>query len=182
MHPAEQQMQFVFTLRSRGVTNAEVLKAMEATPRDAFLEGIFQERAFEDTPLPIACGQTISQPTVVGLMTQALEVTQALQGARGRHRLGLPGGDPRAAGAAGLHRRAPPPAGAARPRALPEARAAQHHRGARRRLARPARAGAVRPHHRHRRRRGPAAGAASTSSGRAGSWCCRSARATRCRR
>ena len=76
MHPAEQQMQFVFTLRSRGVTNAEVLKAMEATPRDDFLEGIFQERAYEDTPLPIACGQTISQPTVVGLMTQALEVTK----------------------------------------------------------------------------------------------------------
>src|SRR6188472_3811814 len=76
MHPAEQQMQFVFTLRSRGVTNAEVLKAMEATPRDAFLEGIFQERAYEDTPLPIPCGQTISQPTVVGLMTQALEVTK----------------------------------------------------------------------------------------------------------
>ena len=76
MHPAEQQMQFVFTLRSRGVTNAEVLKAMEQTPRVDFLEGIFQERAFEDTPLPIACGQTISQPTVVGLMTQALEVTR----------------------------------------------------------------------------------------------------------
>lgn len=76
MHPAEQQMQFVFTLRSRGVTNAEVLKAMEATPRADFLEGIFRERAFEDTPLPIECGQTISQPTVVGLMTQALDVTR----------------------------------------------------------------------------------------------------------
>jgi protein-L-isoaspartate(D-aspartate) O-methyltransferase len=76
MHPAEQQMQFVFTLRSHGVTNAEVLKAMEATPRAAFLEGIFAERAFEDTPLPIACGQTISQPSVVGLMTQALDVTR----------------------------------------------------------------------------------------------------------
>ena len=76
MLPAEQQMQFVFTLRSRGVTNADVLKAMEQTPRAEFLEGIFQERAYEDTPLPIACGQTISQPTVVGLMTQALEVTR----------------------------------------------------------------------------------------------------------
>ena len=76
MLPAEQQMQFVFKLRSRGVTNAEVLKAMEATPRVDFLEGIFQDRSFEDVPLPIACGQTISQPTVVGLMTQALEVTR----------------------------------------------------------------------------------------------------------
>jgi protein-L-isoaspartate(D-aspartate) O-methyltransferase len=76
MLPAEQQMQFVFTLRQHGVTNAEVLKAMEATPRIDFLEGIFRERSFEDTPLPIACGQTISQPTVVGLMTQALEVSK----------------------------------------------------------------------------------------------------------
>ncbi len=76
MPPAEQQMQFVFTLRSRGVTNADVLKAMEQTNRADFLEGIFRERAFEDTPLPIACGQTISQPTVVGLMTQALELTR----------------------------------------------------------------------------------------------------------
>jgi protein-L-isoaspartate(D-aspartate) O-methyltransferase len=76
MDPVERQMQFVFTLRSRGVTNADVLKSMEATPRERFLEGIFQDRAFEDTPLPIACGQTISQPTVVGLMTQALEVNR----------------------------------------------------------------------------------------------------------
>jgi protein-L-isoaspartate(D-aspartate) O-methyltransferase len=74
MDPAERQMQFVFSLRSRGVTNAEVLKAMEQTPRIDFLEGIFRDRSFEDTPLPIACGQTISQPTVVGLMTQALQV------------------------------------------------------------------------------------------------------------
>lgn len=76
MDPAESQMQFVFNLRSRGVTNADVLKAMERTPRAEFLEGIFQERAYDDTPLPIACGQTISQPTVVGLMTQALDVTR----------------------------------------------------------------------------------------------------------
>ena len=76
MAAAEKQMQFVFTLRSNGVTNAAVLKAMEQTPRIDFLEGIFRERSFEDTPLPIACGQTISQPTVVGLMTQALDVTR----------------------------------------------------------------------------------------------------------
>lgn len=69
-------MAFVFALRSHGVTNADVLRAMEATPRAAFLEGIFRERAFDDTPLPIACGQTISQPSVVGLMTQALDVTK----------------------------------------------------------------------------------------------------------
>ncbi len=76
MDSFEQRMQFVFTLRSRGVLNADVLKAMEAIPRARFLEGIFAERAYEDTPLPIACGQTISQPTVVGLMTQALAITR----------------------------------------------------------------------------------------------------------
>ena len=74
MTPAERQMAFVYALRSHGVTNPDVLRAMEATPRAEFLEGIFRERAFEDTPLPIACGQTISQPSVVGIMTQALEV------------------------------------------------------------------------------------------------------------
>ena len=74
MDRLERQMQFVFALRSHGVIDPAVLKAMEATPREAFLEGIFRDRAFEDTPLPIACGQTISQPTVVGLMTQALAV------------------------------------------------------------------------------------------------------------
>ncbi len=76
MTPAERQMAFVFALRSHGVTNPDVLKAMEATPRADFLEGIFRDRSFDDTPLPIACGQTISQPSVVGLMTQALEVTR----------------------------------------------------------------------------------------------------------
>jgi protein-L-isoaspartate(D-aspartate) O-methyltransferase len=76
MDLAERQMQFVFALRSHGVTNAAVLGAMEETARADFLEGIFRERAFEDVPLPIACGQTISQPAVVGLMTQALEVTR----------------------------------------------------------------------------------------------------------
>lgn len=74
MTPAEQRMAFVYALRSHGVTHPDVLRAMEATPRADFLEGIFRERAFENTPLPISCGQTISQPSVVGIMTQALEV------------------------------------------------------------------------------------------------------------
>jgi protein-L-isoaspartate(D-aspartate) O-methyltransferase len=71
---AERQMQFLFALRSRGVTDRRVLEAMERIDRGAFVRGLFAERAYEDTPLPIACGQTISQPSVVGLMTQALRV------------------------------------------------------------------------------------------------------------
>ncbi len=71
----ETKMQFLFALRSRGVTDAHVLEAMEQIDRGPFVRGIFAERAYEDTPLPIACGQTISQPSVVGLMTQALQVS-----------------------------------------------------------------------------------------------------------
>lgn len=72
---AERKMQFLFALRSRGVTDSRVLTAMEKIDRGTFVRGIFAERAYEDMPLPIACGQTISQPSIVGLMTQALNVT-----------------------------------------------------------------------------------------------------------
>lgn len=71
---AERKMQFVFALRSKGVTNKRVLSAMEAVDRGLFVKGVFEARAYEDMPLPIASGQTISQPSVVGLMTQALDV------------------------------------------------------------------------------------------------------------
>lgn len=72
---AQRKMQFLYALRSKGVTDKLVLGAMEAVDRGPFIRGIFAERAYEDMPLPIACGQTISQPSVVGLMTQALEVS-----------------------------------------------------------------------------------------------------------
>ncbi len=74
MTDAQTKMQFLFALRSKGVTDARVLTAMEKIDRAAFVRGLFAERAYEDMPLPIACGQTISQPSVVGLMTQALDV------------------------------------------------------------------------------------------------------------
>ncbi|MEO0385916.1 MAG: protein-L-isoaspartate(D-aspartate) O-methyltransferase [Pseudomonadota bacterium] len=67
-------MELTLRLRMAGVTDTAVLSAMEATPRDAFLSRTFRDRAWEDAALPIACGQTISQPSVVGLMTQALEL------------------------------------------------------------------------------------------------------------
>jgi len=71
---AEQIMQFVFALRSRGVRDARVLEAMEKIDRGLFVDGVFAGRAYEDVPLPIACGQTISQPSIVGLMTQAARI------------------------------------------------------------------------------------------------------------
>ncbi|MBC8411677.1 MAG: protein-L-isoaspartate O-methyltransferase, partial [Rhodobacteraceae bacterium] len=67
-------MQFLYTLRSRGVLDSNVLLAMEKIDRAHFIKGTFSERAYEDVPLPISCAQTISQPSVVGLMTQALNV------------------------------------------------------------------------------------------------------------
>ena len=73
MTDATTLMQFLFALRSKGVTDVRVLTAMEKVDRAAFIRGLFSERAYEDMPLPIPCGQTISQPSVVGLMTQALK-------------------------------------------------------------------------------------------------------------
>jgi protein-L-isoaspartate(D-aspartate) O-methyltransferase len=62
----------ILALRSQGVTDPAVLNAIERTPRDLFTPDLFKERSWEDQALPIACGQTISQPFIVGLMTQAL--------------------------------------------------------------------------------------------------------------
>ncbi len=72
---AERKMQFLYALRSKGVTDKRVLSAMEKIDRGPFIRGYFSGRAYEDMPLPIACGQTISQPSIVGLMTQALQLS-----------------------------------------------------------------------------------------------------------
>ena len=72
---ADAKMQLLFALRSKGVTNKTVLEAMEKIDRGAFIQGYFSDRAYEDTPLPIPCGQTISQPSVVALMTEALDLS-----------------------------------------------------------------------------------------------------------
>jgi protein-L-isoaspartate(D-aspartate) O-methyltransferase len=66
----------IMELRQGGVTDRDVLAAMERVPRDAFVPDFFKDRAWENTALPIGGGQTISQPLIVGLMSQALEVTK----------------------------------------------------------------------------------------------------------
>jgi protein-L-isoaspartate(D-aspartate) O-methyltransferase len=71
----EKKMQFILSVRSKGVVDDNVLKAIESLNREHFLKGVFAQRAYEDTPLPIDCGQTISKPSVVGIMTQALKIT-----------------------------------------------------------------------------------------------------------
>lgn len=66
------RMQFLLTLRRRGIGDAAVLRAMDEVPREYFVEGGFLEAAYADRALPIACGQTISQPYVVAYMTEQL--------------------------------------------------------------------------------------------------------------
>ncbi|MBI1985621.1 MAG: protein-L-isoaspartate(D-aspartate) O-methyltransferase [Rhodospirillales bacterium] len=66
--------QMMLDLRRGGVTDKRVLAALEKTPREQFLANHFKDRAYDDVALPIGHHQTVSQPTVVGRMTQALEV------------------------------------------------------------------------------------------------------------
>ena len=70
----EERQSLVDKVRRSGVIDDSVLDAMTRTDRADFLQGAFVSRAYEDIPFPISCGQTISQPAIVGLMTQELKV------------------------------------------------------------------------------------------------------------
>lgn len=70
----EARMQLMLALRRAGVTDKRVLNVMETINREVFLPQAFKGRAYEDTALPIGHHQTISQPSLVALMTQALDV------------------------------------------------------------------------------------------------------------
>lgn len=67
-------MEFLLTLRRRGISDQAVLRAMDEVPREHFVEPGCAEIAYADQALPIACGQTISQPYVVAYMSEQLEV------------------------------------------------------------------------------------------------------------
>src|ERR1700689_47188 len=67
-------MGFQLALRRRGITDQAVLRARDEVPREYFGAAEFTDSAYADQALPIACGQTISQPYVVGYMTEQLEV------------------------------------------------------------------------------------------------------------
>jgi len=62
-------------IRARGIRDERVLRAMETVPRHLFVEEVLAEQAYQDNPLPIEAQQTISQPYIVALMTEALELT-----------------------------------------------------------------------------------------------------------
>lgn len=68
---AEERNRLVDAIERRGVSDAGVLRAMRAVPRHAFVPQSWAEDAYDDRPLPIGHGQTISQPTVVAAMTAA---------------------------------------------------------------------------------------------------------------
>lgn len=65
-------MEFLLTLRRRGISDPGVLRAMDEIPRERFVETETRADAYADQALPIACGQTISQPYVVAYMTEQL--------------------------------------------------------------------------------------------------------------
>jgi protein-L-isoaspartate(D-aspartate) O-methyltransferase len=67
-------VRLLMELRRGGIGDARVLGAIERTPRDLFVPSSFEDQAYENIALPIGSGQTISQPYVVALMTEALEV------------------------------------------------------------------------------------------------------------
>ena len=69
-----ERMEFQLVLRRRGISDKAVLRAMDEVPREHFVTAELIERAYADQALPIACGQTISQPYVVAYMTEQLEV------------------------------------------------------------------------------------------------------------
>ena len=67
-------IRLIMNLRTAGITDTDVLSAMERVPREIFIPKQMHDQAYEDIALPIGRGQTISQPFVVAFMTQALEV------------------------------------------------------------------------------------------------------------
>ena len=66
----------ILKLRTQGIGSQKVLSALERVPRRLFLSAPLQRHAYEDSALPIECGQTISQPTIVAMMTEALDLSQ----------------------------------------------------------------------------------------------------------
>ena len=69
-----ERVSLVMSLRKKGISNIDVLRAMELVPREVFVHPAFKDQAYYDIALPIDCGQTISQPYVVAYMSEILGV------------------------------------------------------------------------------------------------------------
>ena len=90
-------------LVGRGVRDPRVLAAMEEVPRHFFVDEALWNEAYDDSPLPIGEGQTISQPYMVAVMTELLHLDGEEESTGDRHRFGIPGRSAHEAMPVGLH-------------------------------------------------------------------------------
>lgn len=79
MNADARKIRLIMELRRSGVTDTRVLSAIERVPREIFVPQSFRDQAYENKALPIAHGQTISQPLVVAMMSQALAVGERMK-------------------------------------------------------------------------------------------------------
>jgi protein-L-isoaspartate(D-aspartate) O-methyltransferase len=75
---APRKIRLIMELRAQGITDTRVLSAIERVQREEFVPADLLDQAYENTALPIGLGQTISQPLIVAMMTQALDVTERM--------------------------------------------------------------------------------------------------------
>ncbi len=73
VHQQARQKMIELDLRSRGIRDQRVLNSIEQVPRHLFVDPEYKQQAYDDNPLPIGYGQTISQPYIVALMTELVE-------------------------------------------------------------------------------------------------------------
>ena len=71
---SEKKVRLTMLLRSQAILSSSILSAIETIPREKFINNALRNHAYENASLPIACGQTISQPYIVAKMTEALEL------------------------------------------------------------------------------------------------------------
>jgi protein-L-isoaspartate(D-aspartate) O-methyltransferase len=74
MNLATRKIRLIMHLRASGITDTRTLSAIERVPREAFVPEPFRDQAYENRALPIGHGQTLSQPEIVAIMTQALNI------------------------------------------------------------------------------------------------------------
>jgi tetratricopeptide (TPR) repeat protein len=118
-------------IAARGIRDRALLEAMRRVPRHGFVAEWLRRDAYEDSPLPIEAGQTISQPYIVALMLESARLRPTRSHARGRRRLGLRVRGREPAGRARRRSRAPSAPGRARTRAPRAARLRQRRRARR---------------------------------------------------
>ena len=70
-----EKLRLIMELRGDGISDLDILNAIERVPREQFVPETFRKYAYDNRALPIAAGQTISQPFIVAFMTQSLELT-----------------------------------------------------------------------------------------------------------